>query len=330
MRVRILILCFLILFIPCLSFGDLMSENDFKQEIKKHMKQQNPKDAMDLCNMCIKQYPKYNYCYKAHVQILNVLIGDVSLIRKFLSDGGSANATYLKVGKGYVDEGVSLLHFTAGEGNVEAIKYLIDNGADMYAKTAAGRTVMGAAEQSGHLNAVMTLLEYNYQLRLDGEFTSVIKKLQKQPELAKSIKSDVYKRYPENEVLAFFMEHMRPATQSMLDSYDSKRPMIVLDNNNNEMCIEYRDKAGNKNCRKFYNMKRSAEYSNLSDVVNRLLLIANFQTKTASPYTKHPLYISTVDGAPGILIRAINDKQIEMKAIGSDLKPIKAILFTTR
>eukprot|EP01102_Stenamoeba_stenopodia_P010797 TRINITY_DN3284_c0_g3_i1.p1 TRINITY_DN3284_c0_g3~~TRINITY_DN3284_c0_g3_i1.p1 ORF type:complete len:104 (+),score=30.28 TRINITY_DN3284_c0_g3_i1:196-507(+) len=77
--------------------------------------------------------------------------GDVKKLEKILSE----DPTLVNI-KGYDD--LTPLHWAAISGNVEAVKLLLDRGANIDAKSLSGETPLSEASFLGHLDITSTLL----------------------------------------------------------------------------------------------------------------------------------------------------------------------------
>jgi prepilin-type N-terminal cleavage/methylation domain-containing protein len=92
-------------------------------------------------------------------------------------------------------------------------------------------------------------------------------------------------------------------SQSLLDSYVSGDPFIVLDITGHEICVQALNVAPTKTCQAIFGQANNTTYNTIDDIVT--LLIAHHEGKDEiSPYNNSYMFKSSPSGNPGEIIIA--------------------------
>ncbi|CEO17476.1 ankyrin repeat protein [Rickettsia monacensis] len=81
------------------------------------------------------------------------------MVKQYSVSFGSSDLVYLLISHGAdVNNAKTILHFAAKSGNLNLVNWLIENKADIHAKTNSGETILHFAAESGNLNLVSLLI----------------------------------------------------------------------------------------------------------------------------------------------------------------------------
>jgi ankyrin repeat protein len=96
---------------------------------------------------------RYGECYRLQKQLVSAALeGDVATMADALKHGASPEGTYYA--------SFPPLHTAARFGHAEAVRLLLDNGADVNRVSGVDSTALGAAATGGHVEVIRILIEY--------------------------------------------------------------------------------------------------------------------------------------------------------------------------